>query len=128
MARCVGMEASSRGPRRRSNLENVGALRAPGLLRFARNDAAGSTQMQLALEGRPLVDELEVCGGAAGPEGVMGRLRDASAAQIRQHRRRRGQYRCIMSHSAALGGVGRPKDAVAPRPGNAERSRQPSPG
>jgi hypothetical protein len=28
-------------------------------------------------------------------------LRDASAAQIRQHRRRRRQYRCIMSHSAA---------------------------
>jgi hypothetical protein len=30
-----------------------------------------------------------------------GRLRDASAAQIRQHRRRRRQYRCIMSHSEA---------------------------
>jgi hypothetical protein len=33
--------------------------------------------------------------------GVRGRLRDAFAAQIRQHRRRRRQYRCIMSHSGS---------------------------
>ena len=48
-SRCVGMESSLRGAQRRSNPENVGALRSPGLLRFARNDDRGSTQMQLAL-------------------------------------------------------------------------------
>jgi len=49
LACCVWMESSLRGAQRRSNPENVRALRSPGLLRFARNDAAGSTQMQLAL-------------------------------------------------------------------------------
>src|ERR1700722_633075 len=45
------MESSLRGAQRRSNPENLGALCSPGLLRFARNDAAASTQMQLDLEG-----------------------------------------------------------------------------
>jgi hypothetical protein len=49
-ARCVRMESSLRGAQRRSNPENVRALRSPGLLRFARNDDRGSTQMQLALD------------------------------------------------------------------------------
>src|ERR1700733_11157493 len=48
-ARCVSMESSLRGAERRSNPENVGRPTFPGLLRFARNDAAGSTEMQLAL-------------------------------------------------------------------------------
>jgi hypothetical protein len=42
------MESSLRGAQRRNNPENVGALRSPGLLRFARNDDCGSIQMQLA--------------------------------------------------------------------------------
>jgi hypothetical protein len=46
------MDSSLRGAQRRSNPENVGAPRSPGLLRFARNDDRGSTQMQLALSRR----------------------------------------------------------------------------
>jgi hypothetical protein len=59
-ARCVRMESSLRGAQRRSNPENVGALRSPGLLRFARNDAVGSTQMQLALVRRDRGDPGQV--------------------------------------------------------------------
>src|ERR1700722_18216624 len=38
------MESSLREAQRRSNPENVGALRSPGLLRFARNEDRGSTK------------------------------------------------------------------------------------
>jgi hypothetical protein len=58
---CVRMESSSRGAlARRGDPENMGALRSPGLLRFARNDDRGSTQMQLALVRRDRGDPGQV--------------------------------------------------------------------
>ncbi len=56
----------------------------------------------------PLKDPGGQDGGTPEPHSP-GSLRDASAAKLRQHRRRRRQYRCIMSHSAAFEGVGIPK-------------------
>ena len=48
---CVRMESPMREARRRSNPGNEGRPTIPGLLRFARNDDRGSTELQFALAG-----------------------------------------------------------------------------
>ena len=45
---CV-VESSSRGAKRRGDPGNLGRSTAPGLLRFARNDDRGSSQVQVCL-------------------------------------------------------------------------------
>src|ERR1700722_5485741 len=73
----ASMEPSSRGAKRRGDPESQGALRSPGLLRFARNDDGGSVQSQHLLERRSCLSSLR--SGGSPLTGAI-RLRQSRAA------------------------------------------------